>query len=296
MALKNFIVKIISDLDETGFKKLEELQADADTSVKKLSISIKDLFSIQTPGVLGRIADDAGILNKSLITFPELDIYDELPEKEKNPLQKNFNNSDMLEGKPNNTSSGIQKFLNSVFNSVFGGVFLNNVSQKSLFGIYNNNYNTAQKFLSPRIYNKSSNAGAQNLSMSLNNISSIAPISEKTPDISEFWSQGTFLPAFGNESLQDIFSMENVSDMSASMFPEISSTESGQEYNSSSNSVTSETITNSGYSSLNLTIAQGAIQVNTTGENPQAVGDAVRTALTDALDDFIMKRGYTKAV
>ena len=90
--------------------------------------------------------------------------------------------------------------------------------------------------------------------------------------------------------------MENVSDMSASMFPEISSTESGQEYNSSSNSVTSETITNSGYSSLNLTIAQGAIQVNTTGENPQAVGDAVRTALTDALDDFIMKRGYTKAV
>ena len=70
---------------------------------------------------------------------------------------------------------------------------------------------------------------------------------------------------------------------------------SQQEYTNNSNE--SQTVDNSLIDSgLSLNIEQGAIQINTTSDNPQQIGESVRAALTGALDDFILKRGYKKAV
>ena len=311
MALEKFILKIVSDLDETGFEKLDNLQSEADKSVKNLSNSLKSLFNIKIGTNLykdlGKIADDAEILNKSLKNFTLLDPNsgEEFPNADKRSKSKKSIDlsSIFVVNKLNSESSGISKFFTSFLNS--GGLSLTKIYDKFFnskqnqymdFQVYDYGtkydkktstlfpfFNILQPVSRAKIYSNTINRAGNNF---LNNTS-------VNDFVKEIYSAQNLL-SDGQNVMGDIFSFENISSMNnvlSSPQPVISQ----PEY--TTNSTESQTVDNSSIDSgLSLNIEQGAIQINTTSDNPQQIGESVRAALTGALDDFILKRGYKKAV
>ena len=87
------------------------------------------------------------------------------------------------------------------------------------------------------------------------------------------------------------------------VFPEISSNISSpdvinnQSYFESAGNTENSTLQEiSNSNGISVTVESGAIQINTSSDNPQEIGSEVQSALIAALDDFILKRGFTKAV
>ena len=311
MALEKFILKIVSDLDETGFDKLDNLQSEADKSVKNLSNSLKNLFNIKIGTNLykdlGKIADDAEILNKSLKNFTllEPDSGEEFPNADKqSKSKKSIDLSSIFTVNTLNfESSGISKFFTSFLNS--GGLSLTKIYDK-FFNSKQNQYTDFQVYDYGTKYDKKTNtlfpffnnlqpvSRAKTYSDIINRSGNNFLNNTSVNDfVKEIYSAQNLL-SDGQNVMGDIFSFENIS----SMNNELSSPQpviSQPEY--TNNSTESQTVDNSLIDSgLSLNIEQGAIQINTTSDNPQQIGESVRAALTGALDDFILKRGYKKAV
>ena len=317
MAIEKFIVQIVSELDETGFKKLDELQSNADKSAKNLSNSLKDLFNIKGLTGLnihfGEIANDAEMLKETLNSFIpfETDNGEKRPNSgeqfvppidKKNFFPENGLSSLFSVRILNYLSSGLRNFFASFFNCESGGFFLRKTDQAFIpqkKDVLVNNKLSAYKDVINRHETTSLAAYANNSSAfqkeianitypELNNFSALSLTSTRgfEPEIKLLQN---FLTD-GEGAVREMLSVENISNTEIlspePVIPEYSTT-------TVNNSASSDT---SSIDGITLNIEQGAIQINTTSDEPQQIGEAVKAALTDALDDFILKRGYTKAV
>ena len=327
MAIEKFIVKIVSELDETGFEKLEKLQADADKSVKNLSNSIKNLFNLKDGNlfrkIFGKINGDLNILNNSLKTVTLLepdnnDVSTQYVEKDK--LKKLIEPSAYGTTERSNQNSFfmsklLTRFGNLInfnqvfdyknpsekFNLVFSDLYKNfeNKIIQMPKNLFSSLLSISNSFPLPRRQNANSiisDVNNKNLTnvhsntaktiSELKNVSAASNIYEKNTG----YSINDLQPLI---PLQKVFGAENISLVNKDFLPATENILTRQEqFNSISDSQMK--INNSDGLSVNL--ERGAIQVNTAYDNPHEIGEAVRTALTDALDDFILKRGYTKAV
>ena len=306
MAIEEFIIKLVSEFDDSGFEKFENSQSDAQKSTKKLSESLKKTFlPFKIPG---QIFGNPEILNDPENSFVNSKTLPSFVMKTAPSRFKNAPSSGSTLFC--NQSSGMQKFMSSILNFFAGGLFLNkssenpNVfSQNKLFqadsysftgGRVLNNSNTISKEMRPQYFSEFSsvsgsggNFSGKNILHNYNNLSS--GTSKLLREIALFANITTSTGANLFSPVTENFTPGTFSLSSTNVNNSTNSTVSTK------NGTSSEDVSSS-TDSVNLNISEGAIQINTGSGNPDEIGSAVRNALTDALDDFILKRGYTKAV
>lgn len=310
MALEEFLIKIVSEFDDSGFKKLEKYEKNADKSTRKLSFSLKNLVktafednklakSIKTSDVAGKFLKFTGMLST------ENDIQAaQKPEKsqpvmnmQKN-LQKNFAVTDFAR------KFNFSNILAPVFNKISGGVMSKIFNGNSGTNIIQNKVgqvlkNTAQtKLFSPQISPiwdfKSFNDEKLSLNYSGKNFENFGNFEKSEKSFNSLPSIKNFLIESAGE-LKNVIPETALPSISSNIVsPDIMNYSSGAVSDNTNNTSTSQDITNS--DQVNITVASGAIQINTSSDKPEEIGDEVQIALTNALDDFILKRGYTKAV
>ncbi len=310
MVLEKLLVKIISDFDDSGFEKLESSGLKAEKSAKNLSDSLKKIFFVPEKSQGNKITNQiAGkVPPKTANSFA---ISNSINGEGFQPYEESVG---MLETVPKKKSSFIKNFSKVVsqfpffFNSNSGEFFFSKKS-RSLENIFHP-YNTSPPVINTDVGSFINQDKNQEVFLSSHN--RVKPASLKSENILNL-QKSNFLRTknlLADDFVRNIFSIHSsISDSSnimRDMFSVDSVSSTNSEFlpladrnigNSASTFKLNSTASENDYSSnpLTLNISQGAIQINAAGGSPKEVGDAVKEALTVALDDFILKRGYTNS-
>lgn len=307
MAIEELIIKIVSDFDDTGFEKLEKSQSDAEKSTKKLSLSLKNILS---SGVTGIFSGDLSFLQDGFEDTVFSPSAENFAEKISGTSQRT--SPEPVQTKPVQTKlaqtkqeqAGLTSYFYALLDGVTSGI------QKLFFPAVNffpGGFSLLKE--NPR-REKTNKFAAQIPDREIFGSVKFDNFSEITKPFYFFESGKSFSELnFQNSGSSYKFSTSGVSKLLKEIVHNISSsyneffalnTEASDPFISGaynkgagyfeSNNSTQNITENTGAVTLNIT--DGAIQINTASENPEAVGEAVREALTGALEDFILKRGY----
>lgn len=307
MEIKEFMIKIVSEFDDSGFRKLDDMQSDTQKSMKKLSDFLRNFFSFpenaeqvlngdNTSEYISNKSETNSTVPKTKNSSGKVSAGDVPSGKYEKNFLGNLLPSISLNSFLNKSSSGLKKIITPIA----GGLFLNGLFKKSPLVIDKGFSGAPQTFLYGAVNKKNQNDSSDldktftaahvrylseynrhyNRDYQRNDISNMSTESSRfLSEIASFVN----LTSMGNTVLNSGLENYNSDEFNTNDFNNTATTTAIQN---------SESVSNNSSGTYTLNVAEGAIQINTSGENPQEIGQSVREALAGALDDFILKRGY----
>ena len=303
MPIEEYLIKIVSEFDDTGFKKLEKFEQNTDKNAQKLSFSLKKMVKnaflnnefLQTAG-------NTGFIEKFLKFTGGDDIQPDIKAVKKSSASV----LSPLANSPAGFSSDVvrkfdsRKILSFVFDKIFSGSDTQ-ISGKSIFNnLAANALSSLKSIFSEKNFYKTAGVSFDS-NISVPKLSNHISFSNfKNTGFDENFASKSFY-TLKNFLINSASELKNI--LPEMVFPEISSNISSpdvinnQSYFESAGNTENSTLQEiSNSNGISVTVESGAIQINTSSDNPQEIGSEVQSALIAALDDFILKRGFTKAV